>query len=161
MMSKMKVSIFTLAVGLNILSMSNASAGEIFVDATIGNKWAASCKRCVQDGNSVVISVEPQDVIVFRQMDTNTSHGVRPKNAGEDAKIRKRGDAENASQIVEEQGTGPTKIGSGDDMKFPKLVEGAAPVEMTKVKVKDNFTGSLNLWCNVHGPGMQITLKKE
>ena len=157
----MKARIFTLAISFNVLFIPNASAGEIYVDAAVGSKWVASCDRCAQDGNSVVITIKPQDIIVFRQKDTSTSHGVRPKNQDEGAKIRKRGDAENASQIVEELGTGPTKIGSGADMKFPKIEDGAAPVEMTRVMVKDNFTGSLTLWCNVHGDGMQITLKKE
>lgn len=158
---RIKMSISALAVSLTLIATPSASAEEIFIDAITGSKWIGTCGQCVANGNSVVVSVEPQDVIVFRQKDTSTSHGVMARNAGEAAKIRKRGDAGDGAWIVEELGTGPTKIGGDNSMKFPKIEDGAQPVEMTRIRVRDNFTGALILMCNVHGPGMQITLKTK
>ena len=95
----MKARIFTLAISFNVLFIPNASAGEIYVDAAVGSKWVATCDRCAQDGNSVLITIKPQDIIVFRQKDTSTSHGVRPKNQDEGAKIKKM--LEDAGATVE------------------------------------------------------------
>ena len=138
-------------------------AEEILVDAVGFSKWEAECDRCTQvDGNGepddegqhVEISVEPGDIIVFRQAHF-IRHGIGEADMEDPAKIRKRGDDEKDTQIVVELGDGDTKFG--------KILPGVTgdPVEMTRIEVRDNFRGSLKLWCTQHKQGMTVTLNDD
>jgi hypothetical protein len=129
---------------------------EIFVDAVTGVKWEANCDRCTQDGRNVEISVRPGDIIVFRQV-SDLPHGIM-EVSGESEKIRKRGEAENSTQMVVELGDGDSKIGPGAANQFPASPD--VPVEMTRIEIKDNFEGSLQLQCNLHFSAMKVTLNK-
>ncbi len=131
-------------------------AERIFVDAVMGVKWEANCDRCTQIGPgepNVEISVVPGDIIVFRQA-SNLSHGIMELDSGEAKKIRKSGQDGNDTQIVEEQ----TRIGPGRSLR---PIPTTTPVEMTRIIVKDNFEGSLQLQCTEHFTGMTVTLKKD
>ncbi|MBL4803130.1 MAG: hypothetical protein JKY45_14695 [Emcibacter sp.] len=134
-----------------------AQVAEIInVDAVMGVNWKADCDRCTQVGpgnRNVEISVVPGDIIVFRQ-GSNLRHGVMELNAVEADKIRKSGEDGNDTQIVEEI----SRVGAG--IFFPKIPT-TTPVEITRIVVKDNFAGSLQLQCNVHFAGMKVTLKKD
>ncbi len=95
----------------------------------------------------------PGDIIVFRQA-SNLSHGIMELDSGEAEKIRKSGEDGNDTQIVEEQ----TRIGPGRSLR---PIPTTTPVEMTRIIVKDNFEGSLQLQCTEHFTGMTVTLKKD
>ncbi len=127
------------------------SAEEIFVDAVgLGTKWEAECDRCTQNGNDVEISVEPGDVIVFRQS-SFAPHGIVEIDDANGKKIRKLGE-QGDSQIVVE-------LGDGDTTKFGETFPGTGDgVEMTRIEVNDNFEGSLQLWCVLHTSSMTVTL---
>ncbi|ETW98242.1 MAG: hypothetical protein ETSY2_43110 [Candidatus Entotheonella gemina] len=127
-------------------------AEEIFVDAVMGIKWEANCERCTQVGRNVEISVKPGDIIVFRQV-SNLPHGVM-EVSGEADKIRKSGEDGNNIQIVEEI----SRIGAGTRISQIPIT---THVEITRMVVKDNFAGSLQLQCNVHFNAMTVTLKKD
>lgn len=155
------------AVLLGFVSAASALtpllAEEILVDATGFSKWEAECDRCTQvdangqpddAGQHVEVSVEPGDIIVFRQAHF-IQHGIGETDTENPAKIRKLGDGENNTQIVVELGDG--------DSKFGAILPGVTgdPVQMTRIEVKDNFEGSLMLWCTQHKQGMKVTLKRD
>ena len=133
---------------------TDASTEEIRVDAGPGIKWVATCDRCTQvDDKHVKVSVKPGDVIVFRQNDRGSQHGLVGA-AAELEKIAKRGEADSADKIAVELAV-PRMFGLED---FQKI---GFPVEVTRIMIKDNFSGSLSLVCNVHGSNMKVTLEKN
>ena len=132
---------------------TDASAEEILINAGPGIKWVATCDRCEQQGPNVNISIEPNDIIVFRQNDPNSRHGITGVPA-ELAKIAKRGEADSANKIAVEL-EAKTMFGQEDFQKIE------FPVEITRIQIKDNFSGSLTLICNVHGFNMTVTLRKN
>ena len=154
-LTRSAISIFSLAAAF--YGSTPVLADTILVDAVGAVQWKAeNCSSCTQIENSVEIAVEPGDIIVFRQA-SFLEHGVKAANDNEAKKIQKREQDEDNAQIVVELGDGPTKIGPG--IKFPGAT--GDPVEMTRIEVKDNFEGSLVLWCTEHDESMTITLKKD
>ncbi|UFX12250.1 hypothetical protein [Sinorhizobium meliloti] len=139
------------------LGLLQAHAAEtIFVDAVENFTWKANCTRCTQvgeEGRNLEISVLPGDIIVFRQA-SDIDHGIMELLAADGEKIRNSGEDGNDTQIVEEL----TRVGPGKDL-VP--IPTNTPVEMARIKVKDNFAGSLQLQCTVHFNNMTVTLKKD
>ncbi|MDW9984273.1 hypothetical protein GOC06_26285 [Sinorhizobium meliloti] len=141
----------------NLAPLRAHAAETIFVDAVENFTWKANnCTRCTQvgeEGRSLEISVLPGDIIVFRQA-SDIDHGITHLLTADDEKIRNSGEDGNDTQIVEEL----TRVGPGKDL-LP--IPTTTPVEMARIKVKDNFTGSLQLQCTAHFNVMTVTLKKD
>lgn len=130
-----------------------SSAEEILVNAGPGIQWVAFCDRCEEQGPNVNITVEPGDIIVFRQNDPGSRHGIVGVPA-ELAKITRREEVDNTDKIAVEL-EAPTMFGVEDFQKIE------FPVEITRIEIKDNYAGSLILICNVHGFNMTVTLERD
>lgn len=147
------LALYTSAVLL--LSATSSYAEEIKVFAGPGVEWSADCKRCEQQGSNVKISVEPEDEIIFLQRDPNSQHGVFAAPA-ELAKIALRGEDDSPAKIAIELAA-PSMIGRMEFQKIPAKL----PVELTRIRIKENFSGSLTLLCNVHFTTMQVILERN
>jgi hypothetical protein len=119
-----------------------AAAAEIFLDASLGNKWVTAS----HPGGDPVIPFKKDDVLIVRQADSTDDHGFRFTAS---------------TQIPMCGGTLPAGTIFCVESPYNRAFSAAgAKNEILRLKAVQDLAADMPFNCVVHGNGMKGTLKK-